>query len=133
MMELIHLGITSAHSLEQPLPPRDPLTLRPQTPPWDLRQKASFSGSVCVPHPSTHEQAEQAVHTFTASLSSQPKGADQATEIPRPTQTGRENAKPLEMESRLLVRGRELEPGLGGAQKKRLMRISLSLDQAGSS
>lgn len=129
-MELIHLGITSAHSLEQPLPLRDPLTLRPQTPPWNLRQKASFSGSVCVPHPSTHEQA---VHTFTASLSSQPKGADQATEIPRPTQTGRENAKPLEMESRLLVRGRELEPGLGGAQKKRLMRISLSLDQAGSS
>lgn len=32
---------------------------------------------------------------FTASLSSQLKGADQATEVPRPTQTGRESASQL--------------------------------------
>lgn len=32
---------------------------------------------------------------FTASFSSQLKGADQATEVPRPTQTGRESASQL--------------------------------------
>lgn len=48
------------------------------------------SRSACVPHPSTHEQA---VHTFTASLSSQLKGADQATEVPRPIQTDGEGRR----------------------------------------
>ena len=68
-LRIIHQGITSTHSLEQPLPPLCPA--HPEalpTPPCDSGQGVSFPGFPCVPCPQhTPESICTVHHTFPAS------------------------------------------------------------------
>lgn len=75
------MGITSTHSLEQPLPPCDQLTLKSCRHLPVTQGKESASQSLYVSYSPAHINKQFI-----------PRGADQVSEVSRPTQPGRDSA-----------------------------------------